>query len=80
MAATAAKMGIQVEWIDKIVDEIEAKRDHFSLLHEAWKLSKRIEELEREKEQDGYAREGSTQRWFTKTSTLTLCASKESML
>lgn len=52
MAATAAKMGIQVEWIDKILDEIEAKRDHFSLLHEAWKLSKRIEELEREKEQD----------------------------
>lgn len=51
MVATAAKMGIKVEWIDKVLGEIAAKRYHFALLQEAWKLRKRIEELESEKEE-----------------------------
>lgn len=28
----AKRMGIQVEWIDKVTEEITAKRDHFKML------------------------------------------------
>lgn len=37
------KMGIHVEWIDRLID---AKRDHFELLHEARLLRIQFEELQ----------------------------------
>lgn len=30
--ATAKKMGIKVGWIDKVIEDTYAKRDHFALL------------------------------------------------
>lgn len=51
VVATAAKMGIKVESLDKVLGETAAKRDHFPLLQEVKKLRKRIEELQHEKEE-----------------------------
>lgn len=39
-------IGILVEWIDRVIREINAKRDHFELLHEARLLRIQFEELQ----------------------------------
>lgn len=35
-------MGIKVEWIDRVLDKIGAKKEHYALLHEAQMLRKRV--------------------------------------
>lgn len=45
VADTMAKMGIKVGWIDRVLREMGAKRDHFTLLQEARMLRVQLEEL-----------------------------------
>lgn len=47
----AAKIGIRVGWIHKVVEEIGAKKHHYTLLREARLLRIRIEELQHEMEE-----------------------------
>lgn len=44
----AAAMDIKVERVDRVLEEIGAKRNHFTLLLEAWLLRVRLEELQQE--------------------------------
>lgn len=44
----AEKTGINVRWIDKVLDEINSRRGHFVLLREARLLKIRLEELQKE--------------------------------
>lgn len=41
----AEKVGIRVEWIDKVIGEIGVRRDHFELLREARLLRIQFEEF-----------------------------------
>lgn len=41
MVARTAKMGVKVKSIDKTLDKIKTRRDHFALLQEARKLRKK---------------------------------------
>lgn len=45
-------MGSNVEWIDRILDEITTKRDHYNLLQRAWNLKKKIEQLDQERQEE----------------------------
>lgn len=49
IVATAARMGVKVEWIDKTLDEIAVKREHYNLILEARNLEKKTEQLDRDK-------------------------------
>lgn len=51
IVAIVARMGVKVDWIDIILGEIGAKREHHNLLQEARNLKKKIEQLEREREE-----------------------------
>lgn len=42
IVAMEAKMSVKVDWIDKSVGEILAKREHLNLLQEAQNLKKKI--------------------------------------
>lgn len=46
-----ARMGVKVEWIDKILNEIVVKREHYNLILEARNLEKKTEQLDRDKEE-----------------------------
>lgn len=46
----AATMGIKVGWIIKVLEEIDTKRDHFTLLRDARFLKIRLEEPQQEME------------------------------
>lgn len=35
VVVASTKMGIKVEWINRVLDEIGAKKDHYALLQEA---------------------------------------------
>lgn len=43
-------MGIKVERIDKVLNEIKVKKDHYAVIYEVEMLRNRTEELEQEKE------------------------------
>lgn len=40
LVAAAVKMGIKVEWIDRVIGEIGIKKDNYALLHEVRMLGK----------------------------------------
>lgn len=42
------KMGLKVEWMDRVLCEIGSKRYHFVMLREARLLRLRLEELQQE--------------------------------
>lgn len=44
---TTKKMGIQVDWIYKILREINTKRDHYAMVWESQSLRNRIAETNR---------------------------------
>lgn len=50
IVATATRMGVKIEWIDRILGEISTKREYFNLLQQAQNLRKEIEQLDRERE------------------------------
>lgn len=43
--AAAEKMGNKVGWLDKVIGDVYAKRDHFIMLQKDHGLSARLEEL-----------------------------------
>lgn len=44
--AAAEKMGVRVEWLDGVIREIGARRNHFELLQEARLLRIQLKELQ----------------------------------
>lgn len=44
-------MNVKVEWIDRILSEVATKREHLNLLQKAKSLQKKIEQINREKEE-----------------------------
>lgn len=53
MANAAATMGIKVGWIDRVLGERGAKKDHFTLLRDARLLRVQLEELQQELDKEG---------------------------
>lgn len=49
VVARPARIVVKVEWIDKTLGEIAAKREHINMFQEACNLKKKIEQLDRER-------------------------------
>lgn len=60
MVAATEKMGIGVGWVDKVIKEISAKRDHFTLLQEARLLRIHLKELQEQIKKVGHTLLGSS--------------------